>query len=326
MAASTRRAPSRFLETISASPGVRPSQGPAKSGICPGAGLSQHRRLRPVARECHIKNAYKAYEIGSSFAGHWGERNHAEAVTTAITVAGGASFPAPAGSGLSFTDTQHGNRGNGALHAVATGAAAGFLSAAHYSDLSNATPNNYASTLVKRDAGGNFSAQTITMASASVTGASTFGGLTTHNAGATMASGQHVTVSGAGRFKFGPMELPVSAAAFRPTDGSSGATPLLSGGEWTFSTPPQDKIAAGVSLPIGARILVDRVVVQQGCLGGFARNDAQEADRQHYHHGELDKRQHLGLVVDHRHVLVDQLHRAERLPAMARGRGRFDVP
>jgi hypothetical protein len=51
------------------------------------------------------------------------------------------------------------------------------------------------------------------------------------------------------------MELPVSAAAFRPTDGSSGATPLLSGGEWTFSTPPQDKIAAGVSLPIGARIL-----------------------------------------------------------------------
>ncbi|WP_437562082.1 glycosyl hydrolase family 28-related protein [Sorangium sp. So ce542] len=203
----------------------------------------------------HVKTAHTAYEIGPSFAGHWGERNHAESATLAIRVVSGASFPVPAGAGLSFTDTQHGSRGGGALHALASGAAAGFMPAAHYSEVANATPNNCALTLVKRDAGGNFSAQAVTMASASVTGAATFTGLTTHNAGATMAPGQHVTVSGTGRFKHGPMELPLPAAAFRPTDGSSGSVPVLSTGEWIFSPPPGDKIAAPVLLPVGARIL-----------------------------------------------------------------------
>jgi hypothetical protein len=45
------------------------------------------------------------------------------------------------------------------------------------------------------------------------------------------------------------------AAAFRPTDGSSGSVPVLSTGEWIFSLPPGDKIAAPVLLPVGARIL-----------------------------------------------------------------------
>jgi len=59
-------------------------------------------------------------------------------------------------------DTSHGNRGGGALHADATGAADGFMPAAHFTLVDGATDAATASTVMKRDANGNAKAATPT--------------------------------------------------------------------------------------------------------------------------------------------------------------------
>ena len=56
----------------------------------------------------------------------------------------------------------HGDQSGGTLHATVTTGAAGFMSAADKSKLDGATNTNTVSTLVSRDASGNFSAGTIT--------------------------------------------------------------------------------------------------------------------------------------------------------------------
>jgi hypothetical protein len=58
----------------------------------------------------------------------------------------------------------HGNLAGGALHAVASTSAAGFMSAAQFDLLTAATDQDTASTLVKRDASGDFEANIITAA------------------------------------------------------------------------------------------------------------------------------------------------------------------
>lgn len=106
----------------------------------------------------------------------------------------------------------------------------------------------------------------------SVTGAlsalSTFAatGLITATAGLTAAVNQHITVSGTGRFKHGALSLPIAAASFQPSDMSGGGTlPILSGGTWTFAgTTPGDRIQAGFSLPVGARLISVTWVFNKG--------------------------------------------------------------
>jgi hypothetical protein len=56
----------------------------------------------------------------------------------------------------------HGNQTGTSLHALATTAGAGFMSAAQFDLLAGATDSDTASTLVKRDASGNFEANVIT--------------------------------------------------------------------------------------------------------------------------------------------------------------------
>lgn len=56
----------------------------------------------------------------------------------------------------------HGAQTDSTLHALATTSAAGFMSAADKQALTNATPSNTPSTLVERDASGNFAAGVIT--------------------------------------------------------------------------------------------------------------------------------------------------------------------
>jgi len=60
------------------------------------------------------------------------------------------------------SDSQHGSRGGGSLHATATSGSAGFMSAADKAKLDAATSSATPSTLVTRDANGNFSAATPT--------------------------------------------------------------------------------------------------------------------------------------------------------------------
>lgn len=62
-----------------------------------------------------------------------------------------------------ITDTQHGSRGGGTLHAVATTSAAGFLSTSFFDLLDGATSSATASTLVKRDGSGNASFTTLSL-------------------------------------------------------------------------------------------------------------------------------------------------------------------
>lgn len=72
--------------------------------------------------------------------------------------------------GVLATDGQHGTRGGGTLHANANGATAGFLTAAHYTLLANATANATASTLMYRDADTKFAAGEGTLTGLRVTG------------------------------------------------------------------------------------------------------------------------------------------------------------
>lgn len=66
-----------------------------------------------------------------------------------------------------ISDTNHGTRGGGALHAAASGSAAGFMSAAHYSLVNGATAAATPSTLVKRDSGGSVAVVDLTATSVS---------------------------------------------------------------------------------------------------------------------------------------------------------------
>jgi hypothetical protein len=96
-----------------------------------------------------------------------------------------------------------------------------------------------------------------------VTGESLFEGPTvfddavTANLGASAGLNAHFEVSGTGRYKHGDRTLVVPAAAFQPSGynpASSSSWPVLNGGYYSFSTPPQDKIVAPIALPSGKRI------------------------------------------------------------------------
>lgn len=92
----------------------------------------------------HVDQAHTGYQFTATHAAHWGERSHATNTTAAVSVVGGATFPVPAGAGLSANDTSHGSRGGGTLHAVAVaGGAAGFVSGSDKTEI-NALPWTHA--------------------------------------------------------------------------------------------------------------------------------------------------------------------------------------
>jgi hypothetical protein len=87
----------------------------------------------------------------------------------AVVQIGTSNFPgASASFALADHVHSHGNQTNGALHAAATTSVNGFMSSTDKTKLDNATDANTPSTLVLRDASGDFAAGTIT---ANLTGA-----------------------------------------------------------------------------------------------------------------------------------------------------------
>ncbi len=117
---------------------------------------------------------------GSLQTGQHGDRSAEVATMHAFTQISGA-----------ITAAQHGNQTSGALHAVATGATAGFLSAADKTKLDDATSSATASTLVLRGGGGGASFGG-TVVAAAITASGTITGATVNTTGRFQVAGTNV--------------------------------------------------------------------------------------------------------------------------------------
>ncbi len=101
--------------------------------------------------------------------------------------------------------------------------------------------------------------------SGAVTASNTVGSITTNSGGVTVASGQHVTVAGTGRFKHGTLSKTYPGNSFTPTAWTN--VVAFNDGSLVCSGTDGHNFYKAADLPVGARVIAVSFYAQHGASG-----------------------------------------------------------